>query len=54
MGINKKNKQTTFEKCRIDNLTKQLGKIKEEAVVNQKKEIELDEIKEPTEKTHIL
>lgn len=27
MGINKKNKTTTFEKCRIDNLTKQLHQI---------------------------
>jgi len=35
MGINKKNKNTTFEKCRIDNLTKQLGKIKEDAVLVQ-------------------
>jgi hypothetical protein len=35
MGINKKNKNTTFEKYRIDNLTKQLGKIKEDAVLVQ-------------------
>ena len=51
MGINKKNKTTPFEKCRIDNLNIQLGKYKENAVVvqtNKKKNnqegIELSEI----------
>ena len=52
MGINKKNKTTPFEKCRIDNLNIQLGKYKENAVVvqtknkiNNQKGIELSEKK---------
>ena len=52
MGINKKNKTTPFEKCRINNLNIQLGKYKENAVVvqtknkiNNQKGIELSEKK---------
>jgi hypothetical protein len=60
MGINKKNKTTTFEKCRIDNLTKQLGKYKEEAVVVNSKQtkntggIESSNMSNSNEKTPLL
>lgn len=60
MGINKKNKTTTFEKCRIDNLKKQLGKIKEDAVVENSKQtkntegIELSNMSTQNEKIPLL
>jgi hypothetical protein len=61
MGINKKNKTTTFKKCRIDNLKKQLGKIKEKetGVVNSKTSsntdgIELSNMSAQNEETPLL
>lgn len=60
MGINKKNKTTTFEKCRIDNLKIQLGKIKEDSVVENSKQtknkdsVELSNMSTPNEKTPLL
>ena len=60
MGINKKNKTTTFEKCRIDNLKIQLGKIKEDVVVENSKQtkntdsVELSNMSTPNEKTPLL
>jgi hypothetical protein len=61
MGINKKNNTTTFEKCRIDNLNIQLGKIKEkeEAVINSKASsntegIELSNMSTSNEKNPLL
>lgn len=60
MGINKKNKTTTFDQMRIENLKKQLGKIKEDAVVenskqtNNTKGIELSTMSTQNEKTPLL
>lgn len=60
MGINKKNKTTTFDQMRIENLKKQLGKIKEDAVVqnskqtNNTKGIELSTMSTQNEKTPFL
>ena len=61
MGINKKNKTTPFEKCRIDNLIKQIGKYKEkeEAVINSKASsntegIKLSNMSTSNEKTPLL
>jgi hypothetical protein len=60
MGINKKNKTTTFEKCSIDNLKIQLGKIKEDVVVENSKQtknkdsVELSNMSTPNEKNPLL
>jgi hypothetical protein len=60
MGINKKNKTTTFDQMRIENLKKQLGKNKEDAVVenskqtNNTKGIELSTMSTQNEKTPLL
>ena len=60
MGINKKNKTTTFKKCRINNLKIQLGKIKEDAVVENSKQtkntdrVKLSNMSTPNEKTPLL
>jgi len=65
MGISKKNNKNkaitkSFEKCRIDNLTKQLGKYKEEAVVVNSKQtkntrgIESSNMSNSNEKTPLL
>jgi len=37
MGINRKNKTTTFEKYRVDNSKNELGHIKEDVIKEYKK-----------------
>jgi len=60
MGINRKNKTTTFEKYRVDNLKKELGKIKEDVIVENSKQtkntegIELSNMSTQNEKTPLL